>query len=528
MTTYSEYQLGYYIESLLEFYDASVDTAIPVAYSRSSTEIESSWDPKSVTTKASNSFDGYNTRKKNTMFTSESFVGENYEKLSKNITMSLWLYDLYYGVQPWTLGINRGMFIYEDEPVMKGTTSLVKAQADTQWDIIVSGTEGPEFEFLYYAKFTGRLIQRIVVQCIVSKSSDLYNYWADLSTFVNRYSGDDSFFHLTYFKNLLVYRVTTYIYPEPTNYLSHYEIASEVIWNVTTTFLPNPRYKKSRLIQSPPRYLGYVSAMDTGSWTNYPLGESPEDFVARKLMIPYNNKYATTQAGAGLVQILDAVRRDMEINYRNDEANAGINYSDIRSLYHAVQGYFGVMASDICSAYQLPPAYNRLFQAKLNRQFFMNQHWPGVMDSAVLRAMTFVKEDYSINDTDVNLLGYLKKYWSYEGAEGAFFTTSSGENILRLGAAAADVQRILDELRQAKLDFLWREELKEFNLLMDQSKFSGSFELLDKAITPQPGVELTAYVGKVNTKVLITGYDINIDAEGNFTTNVQFIKRLSS
>lgn len=527
MTTYSEHQLGYYIETLLEFYDASVNTGIPVAYSRSNEEVNYTHDNKLIENLSDYGFNGYNTRNKNTMLTSSTFVGAAQEKLCRNISLNLWLYDLYYGVQPWTLGINRGMFIYEDEPVLRGTAALTKATADAQWEIIVSGTEGPEFEFLYYAKFSGRLLKRILVRCIKGTSTELYNYWADLSTFANRYSGDDSFFYLTYYKEMTVYSVKTYTYPEPTNYLSHYEIEQEVIWD-ETTLKPNPQARRCRLIQSPPRYLGYVSAMDTGSWTNYPLGESPEDFVARKLMIPYNNKYATTQAGAGLVQILNAVRRDMEINFRNDEANEGINYSDIRSLYHAVQGYFGVMASDICSAYQLPPAYNRLFQAKLNRQFFMNQNWPSVMNFAVDRVMTFVKEDYSINDTSANLVGYLKRYWSYEGAEGLFFRTNSGENILRLGAAAADVQRILDELRQAKLDFLWREELKEFNLLMAQSKFSGSFELLDKAITPQPGVELIAYVGKVNTKVLITGYDINIDADGNYTTNVQFLKRLSA
>lgn len=216
----------------------------------------------------------------------------------------------------------------------------------------------------------------------------------------------------------------------------------------------------------------------------------------------------------------------MELAFSLDPANAGINFGDLRALWQAVQNYFGVMAANICSWAKLPRVFNAIFQAKLDKQFFFSSIWPAPMDAAITEALGFIKEDYSLSDDVVTLKGYLQKYWDYMGSEGVFYRTTSGENVKRLGAAANNVQRILTAYKEAQTNAYWVAEIRERNILVEQAKFQGSFELLDKSFTPQPGVAMTAYIGYLDTAVICTGYSINIDASGNFRTMVNYVKKM--
>lgn len=510
------YVVGDFFNQLRSHYQCAGNLRVPYAYSQLNQVYAATTELTQSTS------EGYSTRKKPTISSYFKRWTNPTTNTSRNLNFSLYMYDLFYGVLPWTLGINRKSFAFDDCVVVAGQFSgLSRVDPPTTMSLSVSDYQ---LTLSYYDMTTGRLVIEQKLKMRLASDVLISDYWMNLADYQSDFSGVDKFFELSIYEGFAVDAYIVDEYSVPNNPLAHQKRSTTYEWltdtsvyqeTTTTTIYPDPVYK-----------LIHTSALDSGAWTNYPLGNSAWDFVARKLGIPFNNRYATTQTGAGVIQIQEAVQADMELAFSLDPANAGINFGDLRALWQAVQNYFGVMAANICSWAKLPRVFNAIFQAKLDKQFFFSSIWPAPMDAAITEALGFIKEDYSLSDDVVTLKGYLQKYWDYMGSEGVFYRTTSGENVKRLGAAANNVQRILTAYKEAQTNAYWVAEIRERNILVEQAKFQGSFELLDKSFTPQPGVAMTAYIGYLDTAVICTGYSINIDASGNFRTMVNYVKKM--
>lgn len=511
-------QLGSYFEELFNHYrKVGTSPKIPYAYSLLASTIGGVTGCPHPSEE--NTYVGFNTRKQNTMESSETHINPpvNGVSYTRSLHFKFFLYDMFYGVRPWELGIDRKAFAFEDTIIMDGSFESVDTGSGS---ISLSGNTF-SITFWFFDLITGKLRTKkeVTVQPV---TVELENYWLNLIDVVGDYDNTDKFFDMANFSGL---DVSSMIIDE---YSSLNPLSYQV---VSTTYTTNgssldEQYRKTTIVQNSLQRLSFTSALNSGSWSDYPLGDSPLEATARHLSMHFNNKYATTQTGAGVMQVLEAVDADMQEAFSANVQNAGINFSDLRSLYQAVQGYFSVMASDICSYKRLPRVFNAYFQAQLDYYFFTSTSWPAIMELAVTHTLEYVKEDYSLSDDAATLRGYLNKYIDYAGANGVYYSSSNGEYVKRLGAAADNVQAVLTMYKNIQLRTMIVAIERERNILQGQAKFQGSFDLLDKAVTPQPGVAYTVYAGQSVTNIVCTGYNISIDSAGNYRTSVNFTKKV--
>ena len=492
-------------------------------------------------------YSGYNSRKQLTIQASQSRTVAG--KLFGLVSFQFRSYDFFGGVDPNTLGLNKGGFSYGDFIIAELKVNYVYDNARHSW-VISASENGSEVVILvlnFYDLKTGELT-RVERSALTPTSAEV-----DTSGFEALYS------QLVSLDILSGAAPQTYVHSKDALWLLGLDMGSgdcststysridsrNTLVNVyARTFsgdfsTPDDVSVDVRTENRPLPRLARMSALDTGAWVNYPLGSTPLDLVARNLRITYNNIYGNLTTGTGVIQVIAAVTADMTYAFETNSGNAGINFSDLRTLQEAVKSYGGAWGSLVCRGLGLNHLWSDYVSAVvLLLEFNKNVAVPhlGCVSgypyfSAIAGSMwgapfntilQFIKEDYSINESDLGKFYNLAA--NYLSAGGVFFSSINGKEVKLLGAGASQAANILAADQLYTNVELWAAVDRAFNALVGKIVIdTGSFELLDMTELPMDvGTYLIVETADGDKRVMVADYSMSFSSGGNIAASVSF------
>ena len=534
--------LSDWIGSFLDYYNASImmDTVqIPYVFVLNSAEQHLSpiklGDLSNMTGATTTTLYGYNNRQKQSIvMTRTEYTGLAAVNctFTYTLTVNYYLYDFLWEKlhkNPWELGFARDLYTFEDTLLFTTTVKFNNGLSTPHTFTLANSDEDPSVALYYYDLLTGKKFQDAQITIKDATGSDFFAQAEGLFSTLSKLA--EVGYSLT--NPTIQYLSMAFLDNQPTNWvtkISEYtEITAEsyqvvqTVWkadNISQTFTDTmiaPIPKTNR-----------VTAFDSGTWSNYPLGSTPDACVARILGIPFNNaNFSSASANAGVLQIIAAVERDCVYNFETDPTNALISLTDLRNLAQAVDSYVRIMATGIISSKMLPRQFQGYVAAKIAYALFDTYPLPVDLHDELLNMLPYIAQDYSITETAVNLYAYYERYRAIYASFGKFYTTASGNSMKKLGIAEVAAQRVLDTYKDYRKLFLELDIAKEYNILAQTSKSTGSIELLDKSMVMYPKLEQTVYLGLVNSeKFICTNTTLAFNSNAQFTRSADFVKRL--